>query len=96
MRKWKALWPTVWGLDVKCHSLTIWGTIQVLQEAPRSDWNVICVGLRLLLALLLTCHCQRTDDAEGGNRGGLFLRFVQLFTICEKQEPQKVLECNVV
>lgn len=73
----------VWGFDVKCHSTTSRGTNRVLQEDPRGDWNVICVGLRLLLALLLTWHCQRTEDGEGseagergerrGGRGGLFL-----------------------
>lgn len=35
-------------------------------QPPRGDWNVICVGLRLLLALLLTWHRQRTGDGEGG------------------------------
>lgn len=74
----------MWGFDVKCHSITSRGTNRVLQEDPRGDWNVICVGLRLLLALLLTWHCQRTEDGGGRVRGrdggreggGLVLRFV--------------------
>lgn len=62
--------------DVKCQSITSRGTIQVLQEDPRSDWNVICVGLRLLLALLLTWHCQKSEDGKWREGGGLFLKFM--------------------
>lgn len=50
---------------MKCHSITRIMTIQVLQEDPCSDWNVICVGLRLLLALPLAWHCQTTDNKRG-------------------------------
>lgn len=55
------MWEFEWW-DMKCHSITRIMTIQVLQEDPCSDWNVICVGLRLLLALPLTWHCQTIDN----------------------------------
>ena len=58
----------MWGFewcDMKCHSITRWGTIRVLREDPRSDWNVICEGLRLLLALLLTWQCQKNANEWG-------------------------------
>lgn len=64
---WTGSWhpfKTVWRCGMKCPSITRHGTIQVLQEDPCSDWNFICVGLGLLPALLLTWHCQKSNNDE--------------------------------
>lgn len=91
------------GFDVKCHSITSEGTIQLLQEDPCSGWNVICVGLRLLLALLLAWHRQMTEDGEGGREEGgrrvgergLFLRFFSNCTQSQRQESlQDLMFCG--
>lgn len=60
---------TMWGFgrcDMKCQSITR-RTIRVLQQDPHGDWNVICVGLGLLLALPLIWLCQKTASERGSS-----------------------------
>ena len=57
---------TMWGFvrrDMKCHITR--RTIRVLQQDPHGDWNVICVGLALLLALPLIWLSQKLASERG-------------------------------